>query len=114
VYKKDDDSLGLLFEVMKSRNIFDDTLIIVTADHGGHDSTHGTDLPEDMTIPWVISGTGIVQKGLETQVYTMDTAATIAFALGLPLQPEWDGAPVYEAFGLPVDSLRKRGCTGSP
>jgi hypothetical protein len=22
--------------------------------------------------------------------------------LGLPIPPEWDGVPVYEAFGLPV------------
>ena len=32
----------------------------------------------------------------------MDTAATAAFALGLPVPPEWDGVPVYEAFGLSV------------
>ncbi|MBV6396902.1 MAG: hypothetical protein HFACDABA_02506 [Anaerolineales bacterium] len=24
------------------------------------------------------------------------------FALGLPIPAEWDGVPVYEAFGLPV------------
>jgi hypothetical protein len=29
----------------------------------------------------------------------MDTAATAAFALGLPIPAEWDGVPVYEAFG---------------
>ena len=27
-----------------------------TADHGGHDRTHGTDSPEDMTIPFIIKG----------------------------------------------------------
>jgi hypothetical protein len=32
----------------------------------------------------------------------MDTAATAAFALGLEIPYEWDGVPVYEAFGLPV------------
>lgn len=113
-YRKDDESLGLLLEVMKSRDLYNDTLIIVTSDHGGHDTTHGTELAEDMNIPWIINGAGIVQKQLETQVYIMDTAATIAFALGLPLQPEWDGLPVYEAFGLPVDPLRVGGCNGVP
>jgi len=28
----------------------------------------------------------------------------------LPLPAEWDGAPVYEAFGMPVDEFRKSGC----
>lgn len=113
-YRLDDKSLGLFIDVMKSRNLYDDTLIIITADHGGHDTTHGTDLLEDLTIPWIISGPGIIQKQLQTQVYIMDTAATVAFALGLPIPPEWDGIPVYEAFGLPVDPLREGGCTGAP
>lgn len=113
-YRKDDESLGLLIEVMQSRGLFDDTLFIITADHGGHDTTHGTDLSEDITIPWIISGPGVVPKQLQTQVYTMDTAATIAFALGLPLQPEWEGIPVYESFGFPYDSLRDGGCNGTP
>ena len=32
-----------------------------------------------------------------------DTAATAAYALGLEIPAEWDGAPVYEAFGVPVE-----------
>ena len=31
-------------------------LLWFTADHGGHDRTHGTDSPEDMTIPFIIKG----------------------------------------------------------
>ncbi len=29
------------------------TTVIVTADHGGKDKTHGIDIPEDVTVPWV-------------------------------------------------------------
>jgi arylsulfatase A-like enzyme len=111
-YKAKDKSLGMLLEVMKASGFYDGTLIIVTSDHGGHNSDHGLNIPEDMTIPWIISGPQIVPGVLQTQVYIMDTAATVAFALGLPLQPEWDGAPVYEVFGLPVDSMRQGGCPG--
>lgn len=113
-YKRDDEALGLLIEVMKSRGLFDETLFIITSDHGGHDTTHGTDLIEDVTIPWIISGPGIVPKQLQTQVFTMDTAATVAFALSLPIPNEWEGIPVYESFGLPYDSLRDGGCKGTP
>jgi predicted AlkP superfamily pyrophosphatase or phosphodiesterase len=113
-YRRDDEALGLILDVMKSRNLFDDTLFIITSDHGGHDTTHGTDSIDDITIPWIISGAGVVPKQLQTQVYTMDTAATVAFSLGLPIPVEWEGIPVYESFGLPYDSLRDGGCNGTP
>ena len=97
-----DEALGQILAELDARGLRDETLIIITADHGGHDTTHGSSLPEDMTIPWIVSGPGVQPKVLTTQVHTMDTAATAAFMLGLPIPPEWDGAPVYEAFGLPA------------
>ena len=100
----------MLFAELERRGLREETLIIITADHGGHSTTHGSSMPEDMTIPWIISGPGIAPGELSTKVFTMDTAATTAFALGLPLPTEWDGAPVYEAFGMPLDEFRKSGC----
>lgn len=98
-----DEALGQLLDELDTLGLRSETLIIVTADHGGHDSTHGSNAPEDMTIPWIASGAGIQPKPLTTLIHTMDTAATAAFALGLPIPYEWDGVPVYEAFGLPVE-----------
>lgn len=98
-----DGALGMLLAELDARNLRAETLIIVTSDHGGLGGGHGTDAREDMTIPWVAAGPGIQQKTLATQVHTIDTAATAAFALGLPIPSEWDGVPVYEAFGLPVE-----------
>ncbi len=97
-----DEALGRLLAELDARNLRSETLIIVTADHGGHDRSHGTTMPEDMTIPWIASGPGIQPKQLTTTVHTVDTAATAAFALGLKIPAEWDGVPVYEAFGLPI------------
>lgn len=111
-YHKNDDELGLFLKVMKDSGFYDGTLFIITSDHGGYETHHGTKMPEDMTIPWIISGPQIVPGELKSPVYIFDTAPTVAFALGLPLQPEWDGVPVYEAFGLPVDSNRVGGCPG--
>lgn len=112
VYGREDRGLGSMIQTLKDRGMYDGTLIIVTSDHGGHNSDHGLDIPEDMTIPWIINGPQIIPGELQTPVYIYDTAPTVAFALGLPLQPEWDGAPVYEVFGLPVDPLRQGGCPG--
>jgi phosphopentomutase len=104
-----DEAIGELLAALDIHGLRDETLLIVTADHGGHDTTHGSSLPEDMTIPWIASGPGIVAKRLPTQIYTMDTAATAAYALGLSIPEEWGGVPVYEAFGLPVGKQSK-GC----
>jgi arylsulfatase A-like enzyme len=98
-----DGALGMLLAELDARNLRGETLIIVTSDHGGLGGGHGTDAREDMTIPWVAAGPGIQPKTLTTTVHTMDTAATAAFALGLPIPSDWDGVPVYEAFGLPVE-----------
>ncbi len=98
-----DEALGQILAELSARGLREETLIIITADHGGHDTLHGSSLPEDMTIPWIAAGAGIQPKVLTAPVHTMDTAATAAFALGLPIPVEWDGVPVYEAFGLPVE-----------
>jgi predicted AlkP superfamily pyrophosphatase or phosphodiesterase len=98
-----DEAIGELLGELDRRNLRDETLIIITADHGGHETSHGSRMPEDMTIPWIASGPGIQPKQLTTTVHTMDTAATAAMVLGLDIPVEWDGVPVYEAFGLPID-----------
>lgn len=104
-----DQAIGNLLAELDLRGIRDETLVIVTSDHGGHDDFHGTRLPEDMTIPWIAFGAGIQPAGLTSEITTTDTAATIAYALNLPIPAEWDGVPVYEAFGLPrIKSTR--GC----
>lgn len=101
VVRQDDRALGILLAALDQAGLRDETLVIVTADHGGHDQTHSTRRPEDMTIPWIVAGPGVLSVALTGPVSTTDTAATAAWALGLPLPPEWDGIPVYEAFGLP-------------
>jgi predicted AlkP superfamily pyrophosphatase or phosphodiesterase len=98
-----DESLGRILAELDRRNLRNETLVIITADHGGHETTHGSHMPEDMTIPWFATGPDVRPGPLTTTVHTMDTAATAAFALGLDIPSEWDGVPVYEAFGLPVE-----------
>lgn len=108
IYRADQAIEKILAE-LDSREIRDETLIIITADHGGLGDSHTSGYPEDMTIPWIANGSGIVPKQLTSQVNTVDTAATAAYALGLDIPTEWDGVPVYEAFGLPIEKESK-GC----
>lgn len=76
----------------------DDFVLIVTADHGGHGRDHGTDLPEDVTIPWIAWGRGVRAGEVEVPVRTFDTAATALWLLGVPVPADWQGRPVVEAF----------------
>jgi predicted AlkP superfamily pyrophosphatase or phosphodiesterase len=103
VARRADEALGRILFELDRRNLRNETLVIVTADHGGHETSHGSTMPEDMNIPWIASGPGIKPGQLATTVHTMDTAATAAYALGLEIPPEWDGVPVYEAFGLQME-----------
>jgi len=94
-----DQAIGVVLNALEQHGYLDTTACIVQSDHGGHGQTHGTTMPEDMTIPWIISGPGI-RSGhtLETGVHITDTAATIADLLGIPLHRDWTGKPVVEAF----------------
>lgn len=73
--------------------------LIVTADHGGHGTGHGTDDPSDVTIPWIAWGQGVRPGVLdEPAIQTMDTAATVLWLLGVPEQKDWVGDAVTAAY----------------
>jgi len=89
-----DDALGILLEGLPS-----EATILVHSDHGGHERTHGTDMPADMTIPWIIAGPGIRQNYVIQQpVSLLDTAPTLAAILGIPSHRDWEGRCVEEIF----------------
>ena len=75
-----------------------DFVMIITADHGGHGRDHGTDAPEDVTIPWIVWGTGVGSGDIPAQIRTFDTAATALWVLGIPVPERWEGRPVAAAF----------------
>ena len=73
--------------------------LIVTADHGGHNTNHGSDDPRDVTIPWIAWGRGVKPGPLTgPTVRTMDTAATVLWLLGVDRPADWVGSPVADAF----------------
>jgi predicted AlkP superfamily pyrophosphatase or phosphodiesterase len=89
-----DAALGVLLAAVRKAGLGRETALIITADHGGHGKTHGTDSPEDTTIPWVCVGPGVRRNHeLTVPVHTYDTAATAAALLGLPRPAIWDGHP---------------------
>ena len=69
----------------------DDYVIIITADHGGHDRTHGTELNEDMTIPiMALSKTETVDFDF-AGASIKDIAPTVTALLDVSPDEEWEG-----------------------
>jgi predicted AlkP superfamily pyrophosphatase or phosphodiesterase len=93
-----DAALGVVVDAIHQAGIADDTVIIISADHGGHKKTHGTNTPDDMIIPWVIWGKGVKKDfKIAVPVNICDTAATTLWLFGLSC-PDCLGKPVTSAF----------------
>lgn len=72
---------------------------VVQADHGGHDRNHGEQVPEDMTIPWIVAGPGVrAGRVLQAPVNLIDTAPTLLRLLGLTAPAAWEGRCPPEIF----------------
>ncbi|MBQ9084933.1 MAG: alkaline phosphatase family protein [Clostridia bacterium] len=68
--------------------------VIIMADHGGHDRTHGSALPEDMTIPLFFCGPAFPGGRELTGLSLLDIAPTIASLMGISPDPDWEGHSV--------------------
>lgn len=73
-------------------SISEEYKMVVVADHGGHDFSHGTDLPSDMTIPIIINGipSNMASPKLES-ANIIDVAPTIAKLIGIDAENDWKG-----------------------
>jgi predicted AlkP superfamily pyrophosphatase or phosphodiesterase len=94
-----DDGLGVILKALDEAGITRQTVMIVTADHGGHAKTHGLNIPDDMMIPWIAWGEGVKRDfAITAAVNTCDTAATAVWLLHAPGLQSMDGKPVTSAF----------------
>ena len=65
--------------------------VLITADHGGHERIHGTELDEDMTIPLFLLGSAFPAGKELSDVTIMDIAPTITELLGVAAPAQWEG-----------------------
>jgi len=93
-----DRCLGVVLDKMAALGRADELCTLVLSDHGGHERTHGTEMDEDMTIPWVLHGPNVKQGySIAGPVKIYDTCVTLAHVLGLPLSDQWEGRVIEEA-----------------
>lgn len=89
-----------IVDAVKEAGIYDDSIIIVTADHGGIDKGHGGKTMDEMETPFIICGKGI-KKGVCFDDYSMmqfDIAATLAKIFNVEQPHVWIGRPVEPVF----------------
>jgi predicted AlkP superfamily pyrophosphatase or phosphodiesterase len=71
--------------------IYDSTVFILSADHGGSFYGHGANFPKQRSIPFVICGAGIKKGGVITsRAGICDIAPVMAAVLGLPIRDDWN------------------------
>lgn len=94
-----DAAIGQLFRQLKDAGLFEKIHFIVVSDHGGIGYGHGGVSQEEMVVPWLISGPGVINnRMIEEPNDVFNTASTILSLLDLEQPVSWVGRPVYGAF----------------
>ncbi len=94
-----DELIGQLYKKLDEFGLLENTLILMTADHGGTESgNHGGDSVEEMTVMLAAAGKTVVnggkmtsldQYGNEQQPEITDIAAIVLYALGYEAPSTW-------------------------
>ncbi len=97
--EKADRLINQIIRSIRKAGIAENTLLIVSADHGGYEKGHGGETLNEIRIPVILCGNGIKKNfKLDTQVNIYDIASTSAFALGYDQPGSWIGRPIVSAF----------------
>ncbi|MCF0163688.1 MAG: alkaline phosphatase, partial [Bacteroidales bacterium] len=94
--KKLDNSVATIVQATKDAGIYENTVFIVTSDHGGYNQGHGGKSMKEMETPFVICGKGIPANGeFSESMMQYDVASTIAELLKISsYAPQvWIGRP---------------------
>lgn len=94
-----DGEVGAIIQAVKDAGIFDESVILLSSDHGGMGTGHGGTSMSEMETLFAISGKGIKKGGKMTDtMMQFDIAPTIAKIFGLQEPQCWRGkaADVFE------------------
>lgn len=98
-----DDQVGRILAFLKEKGLYEDTAIILSADHGenqgelGIYGEHGTADQITCRVPMIIKWPGVPAGGADDALhYNLDFAPTVADLLGLEPSPTWDGSSFAE------------------
>ena len=90
-----DGYVGQIVQAVKDAGIWEESIVIVTADHGGIEKGHGGRTMREMETPFIICGKHIKQGAvIEESMMQFDIASTIAAIFGLQQPQVWIGRPM--------------------
>jgi arylsulfatase A-like enzyme len=106
-----DDFLGQLFEALQRLGVWDDTIVIVSGDHGenlGELNVWGDHQTADQVtcrVPLIVRWPGLTDNGRvdERLHYQLDLPATVLQLLGGAVPQNWDGRSFAGCFGQGQD-----------
>ena len=99
-----DNEMGRFFEWMKAEGLYDNTVVVITSDHGEEFLEHGgwwhgtTLYDEQLHVPLIVKLPDSRWGGTRVpwQVRQMDTAASLAVMGGAMLPMDWQGDDLFE------------------
>ncbi|MBR5453489.1 MAG: alkaline phosphatase family protein [Clostridia bacterium] len=94
--------IGTIYDAYEALGVLDDTLIMVTADHGGFDRDHGGNMDCEKYVMFAINGESVIKNGAAEDMGIRDVAAICAYALGLEAPEGWTArvpAGIFEGVG---------------
>ena len=83
-----DGYIGEIYQAYVNAGVIDDTLFMVTADHGGINTAHGGDTPEEMNVYFGAAGHSVNNVTLSS-VCIQDIPAIVCYALGISGGEHW-------------------------
>jgi predicted AlkP superfamily pyrophosphatase or phosphodiesterase len=94
-----DNFVAIIEQAVKDSGIYDSTVFVFSADHGGSFKGHGLNTSKHRKIPLVFYGAGI-KKGyvIPFSTYIYDITPSMVTILGLQVPQEWTGRPIFEIF----------------
>lgn len=88
-----------IVNAVKEAGIFENSIIIVTSDHGGIDKGHGGKTMMEMETPFIIAGKGIKKGGeFHESMMQYDVAPTVADIFNLEAPQVWVGRSMSQVF----------------
>ena len=96
-----DANIGRIVEAYKAAGLWEDTVFIFVADHGGHDKTHGDATLECFEVPFLVAGPAAKEYRLREPVVLADTAPTTLALLGLDIPETMRSRPAVLRAGPP-------------
>ena len=94
-----DGYIGQIVEAAKEAGIWDDTIIILSVDHGGIGKGHGGKTLQELETPFIVAGKNVKRiPEFKESMMQFDIAATIAYIFDLKTPQVWIGRPMKHVF----------------